>query len=496
MAHGWLPLVLLGVPATIGLLGLYALWLRLVDRPLYDLELVKEKLSRPAARAELRLVVFAPTEVTPADVQARLEHVAAAYHAYDLERGNGLVARSLALPDAADVLCRPIPVGAVRQLATLTTRELAGLWHLVQGADDVALIERTTARRFLPLPETVADGARIGVAEDGLGHAVAVHLGPALLRRHALLVAKTRKGKSALLSRLWQQLVDLPEIPGLLAPTVVLVDPHSDLATLALGLVPAARHAQVVHLDVGRAARRPFGLNLLDVGLGWSRDQLVENALRVFKHEFDNYWGPRMELVFRMALILLVEANERLVVADPSGGRDRQYTILEVPRVLEDDLLRGRLLAALPDPQIRAMWRTYFTPLDHRFRLEIINPVQTKVYKFAANVVARSIVGQSRSTIDPQAWVRDGAIVVVDVAKEQVGADIAAMLGGTLVNLVAIALGQQAALPADQRRHVALIVDEFHALPAANYEACSWPSWRSTEPAWCSPPRVLAPWTP
>jgi hypothetical protein len=202
-----------------------------------------------------------------------------------------------------------------------------------------------------------------------------------------------------------------------------------------------------------------------------------------------------MELVFRMALILLVEANERLVVADPSGGRDRQYTILEVPRVLEDDLLRGRLLAAMPDPQIRAMWRTYFTPLDHRFRLEIINPVQTKVYKFAANVVARSIVGQSRSTIDPQAWVRDGAIVVVDVAKEQVGADIAAMLGRTLVNLVAIALGQQAALPTDQRRHVALLVDEFHALPAANYEAF-WLSWRSTAPPWCWPPRVWAPWTP
>jgi hypothetical protein len=50
-----------------------------------------------------------------------------------------------------------------------------------------------------------------------------------------------------------------------------------------------------------------------------------------------------------------------------------------VPRVLEDDLLRGRLLAAMPDPQIRAMWRTYFTPLDHRFRLEIINPVQPSI---------------------------------------------------------------------------------------------------------------------
>ncbi|MDQ6669209.1 MAG: type IV secretory system conjugative DNA transfer family protein [Chloroflexota bacterium] len=471
MAHGWLPLVLLGVPATIGLLGLYALWLRLVDRPLYDLELVKEKLSRPAARAELRLVVFAPTDVTPAEVQARLEHVAAAYHAYDLERGNGLVARSLALPDAADALCAPVPVGSLRQLATLTTRELAGLWHLVQAADDVALIERTTARRFLPLPETVADGARIGVAEDGVGHAVAVHVGPTLLRRHALLVAKTRKGKSALLSRLWQQLVDLPETAGQLAPTVVLVDPHSDLASIALGLVPAARHSQVVHLDVGQAVRRPFGLNLLDVGLGWGRDQLVENALRVFKHEFDRFWGPRMELVFRMALVLLVDANQRLVAADPSGGRSRQYTILEVPRVLEDDVFRGQLLLNLLDPQMQALWRTFFKPLDHRFKLEVINPVQTKVYKFAANQAARAIVGQSRSTIDPLAWVRDGAVVVVDGAKERVGADIAALIGGTLLNQVALAVGQQAVLPPARRRHVAVLVDEFHALPAADYEA-------------------------
>jgi len=97
--------------------------------------------------------------------------------------------------------------------------------------------------------------------------------------------------------------------------------------------------------------------------------------------------------------------------------------------------------------------------------------VQTKTYKFAANLSARTIVGQSRSTIDPWAWVRDGALVVVDMAKEEVGADIAGLLGGTLVNLVALAIGRQAGLPAEHRRHVALLVDEFHALPAADYPA-------------------------
>jgi hypothetical protein len=468
LSHGWFPVALFALPAVIGLGATYTLWVRLSERPLYDLELVKEKLSRPVARAELRMAVFAPNTAAPSELHATLDHLIAAYHAYDLERGNGFVPRPLVVADAADALCVATPVGPSRALPVLTSRELAGLWHLVQAGDDVGLVERTTARRFLPLPETVADGARVGFAEDGLGHSVAVHLGAPLLRRHALLVAKTRKGKSGLMRRLWLQLVTL-QTPHL--PAVVLVDPHSDLAQQAVGLVPADRLTDVVHLDVARALSRPFGLNLLDVGLGWNRDQLVENALRVFKHEFDNFWGPRMELVFRMALLLLVDANGRVVTADPTGGRDRQFTVLEVPRVLEDDGFRRRLLAQVPDPQIQALWRTYFDPLDRRFRAEIINPVQTKAYKFAANQTARAIVGQSRSTIDPLRWVRDGAVVVVDLAKEQVGADIAAMIGGTLINLLALAVGQQAVLRPDQRRHVALLVDEFHAVPAANYEA-------------------------
>ena len=53
----------------------------------------------------------------------------------------------------------------------------------------------------------------------------------------------------------------------------------------ALGLVPQERRGDVVYLDLGNH-KRPFGVNLLDVGLGWNRDQAVGNALRVFKREF------------------------------------------------------------------------------------------------------------------------------------------------------------------------------------------------------------------
>jgi len=94
-----------------------------------------------------------------------------------------------------------------------------------------------------------------------------------------------------------------------------------------LGLVPPERRGHVVYLDLGNS-QRPFGVNLLHVGLGWNRDQAVGNALRAFKREFDAFWGPRMEDAFRFALMALFEANEAICHMDPIAGRNSQHTIL------------------------------------------------------------------------------------------------------------------------------------------------------------------------
>ena len=86
----------------------------------------------------------------------------------------------------------------------LNVQELAGLWHIVQAGDDVPFLERTTARRRLPLPATVGpgtDGCRVGVSAHQ-GHNVPVYLPDRLLGRHLLAVAKTRRGKSSLLLRM------------------------------------------------------------------------------------------------------------------------------------------------------------------------------------------------------------------------------------------------------------------------------------------------------
>jgi len=466
-ARDWAHLAAL-VAAALGLVGLIVLVIRTRrPGPLHDPKLVQDKLRRDARLAELRLAVLAPATAPREEVQARLGRLVAAYRPFTLAAGNALVPRSVdPRRGAPDLRVLGPLAGGMRDLPILNVRELAGLWHLPQALDDVPLVERTTARRRLPLPTTVAPvpggrGCPIGVSAHQ-GRVIPVALSEPLLRRHLLLVAKTRRGKSTLLLRLARH-----HMHG--AGALVLVDPHRDLAESALGLVPAERREDVVYLDLA-GRDRAFGVNLLDAGLHWNRDQAVANTLLVFERAFDRFWGPRMADAFRFAAMALFEANESLCRGDPHRGRERQYTVLDVPLVLADAPLRRSVLHEVRDPTISYWFTSYFEALDRRLQLEIINPVQTKVHAFAASRAARAIVGQPRSTIEPAAWIREGRIVLLSTAKGEVGEELAALVGGTLLNLVALAIGRQAELAPDQRKPVSLLIDEFHTIPSANYE--------------------------
>src|SRR5262249_54148175 len=153
----------------------------------------------------LRLAVFAPADARPDDVVLRLGHAAAAYRQYNLAAGNGLVIRPLR-PRGRD-LRELSAFPSWRAAAVLNVRELAGLWHLLQAEADVPFLERTGARRRLPLPPVVVGGCTIGVSAHQ-GRSVPVALPDELLRRHLLLVAKTGRGKSSLLLRIAQHLME------------------------------------------------------------------------------------------------------------------------------------------------------------------------------------------------------------------------------------------------------------------------------------------------
>src|SRR5207253_3674751 len=166
----------------------------------------------------------------------------------------------------------------------------------------------------------------------------------------------------------------------------------------------------------------------------------------------------------------LFEANEALCAADPRLGRSAQHTILDVPAVLERRPFRRQVLKRVRDPIVRDWVDGYFDELDPRLRLEVINPVQTKVHKYLGSRVARQIVGQAKSTVDFRQLINERKIVIINLSAFDVGEDVAALIGGTLLNLAARAISAQSTLSPEARQPVTLIVDEFHTLPGADYE--------------------------
>lgn len=463
-ARDWPHLGLLLSGNLAGFLVCAWLLVRRTPTPPPDSRLIQDKISRPACATALELAVIAPRGVSRPEVRQRLEGLAAAYTPFDLPLGNGLRAASYrhADGDYRSSLHTPWP----RCRMVLTTREIASLWHLPADEEGISLVERTAARRLLPLPESVARGCTIGTAAHQ-GRAVPVALSPEVLRRNLLLVAKTGRGKSSLLiqlARYLMQTADSHRGP----PALFLLDPHQDLAWALLGLVPPERQEQVVYLDLTQQ-ERPFGLNLLDTGLGWKRDQAVTNTLTIFQREFDRFWGPRMEDAFRFALLTLFEANLTLCHTLPQG-RYRQHTVLDIAPLLADPAFRRTVLPLVSDPTVHAWWSGYYDALDRRLQMEVANPVLTKIQRYAGSRAARALVGQPASTIDPQSWLETGAIVIVNTGKGVVGEDTAGLIGATLLNLMGLQVAAQSGLRPAQRRRVTFVVDEFHTLPGADFE--------------------------
>jgi hypothetical protein len=446
---------------TVGV-GAGALWLmrRFAPDPPADPELVRLKITSPGFRAQLRLAIYAPAGASPAELQSELRQLVGAYGQYNQPIGNRLASRVVKEP--VD-LRRLEPIGKPK---VLNIRELAGLWHLPHGSADVPLLERTTYRRILPRPDQVGSGCLVGVAEHQ-DVRIPVHLPEHVLGRHMLVAAKTRYGKSTLLIRLAEHLMRSENAYGHSA--LLVVDPHGDLARALLGIVPPERHGDIVYLDATNESFA-FGLNPLDVRLGWARDEVTENVVSIMKRQWESSWGSRMENSLRFALAALYEANQIMCDDDPVRGPRQQHTLLDLMPFLMDQAYREHVLKPVTAPLVMQWWKRLFVNFDRRTQIDSVAPTVTKIGRFGSSNPASAIVGQACSTVDPAKWLRSGSVVIVNLASGVLGPGTTALVGATLLNFMKSVILRQVRLAPEERKRITVIVDEFQTIPGAEYE--------------------------
>jgi len=255
-------------------------------------------------------------------------------------------------------------------------------------------------------------------------------------RAHMYVVGRTGMGKSTLLETLIAS--DLAAGNGL-----ALLDPHGDLARKVKDHVPPERVSDFVDFD---PAATPAAYNPLRVTHPSRRYVVVSGLVSAFRKVWNDSWGPRMEHILRHALLTLAELPES--------------TLLDLPRLLTDQVFRRPVVARVTDEQVRTFWLTEFDRYALNFRSEAVAPILNKIGAFLASPVIRNVVGAREAGLDLRRVMDEGKVLVANLSKGRLGEDASSLLGALLVaGFEAAALGR-VDVPESERRDFYLYLDE------------------------------------
>jgi len=323
----------------------------------------------------------------------------------------------------------------------LTTEELGTLYHFPSHAVETPKISWVQAKRLEP-PSNLP-------MED------CVYLGQTTFRnqlvkfgmkqkdrpRHMYLVGKSGTGKSTLYKNMIVQ--DIRNGDG-----VGVMDPHGELVSEILDLIPDSRVNDVVVFDPSDAGN-PVSMNMLECEDPSQRNLMASGIVAAFKHNFGYSWGPRLEYLLNYAILTLLEVPGT--------------TLLGVTRLLSDKNYQNYIVYQVGDAVIRDFWEKEYKDMSTNQRLitEAIAPIQNKVNRFLSSSTIRNIVGQARSSINLLDMMNERKIILFNLSKGKIGEDNANLLGSLLISRLQFSAMRRVNMPAEERACFYMYVDEF-----------------------------------
>lgn len=376
-----------------------------------------------------------------AQSRAKIHEIAATFGQFNAPRRTRFHIRHIARGSS---LCRPRPF-------LLATDELATLWHPATAgvqAPKMAVVVSREAEPPVRLP-TPKDNPDLAILGQALFRNARQPCGllPDDRRRHLLIEGKTGMGKSTLLHRLIAS--DISAGRG-----VGLIDPHGDLCEAVLASVPSHRTNDIVLFDAGDVSH-PLAFNMLHCARPEQRPLVASGILGAFKKIWGEFFGPRMEHVFRNALLALLEVE---------GS-----TLITLARLLSEAKFRESIAARIADPVIRHYWQREFAAMPPKFQAEVISPVQNKVGQIVANPLLRNILGQAKSPLKLRDVMDAGKVLLVNLSKGRIGDDASSLLGSLLVTAIQQAAMARADIPEQSRADFYLNIDEFQNFATASF---------------------------
>lgn len=315
--------------------------------------------------------------------------------------------------------------------------ELAALSAWPSGLTADLPVTRIPSTLLSPARGTPQRGRIIGDATaPGREQPVALSLRDSL--RHLHVIGPTGSGKSTLLCNMIVQ--DMEQGRG-----VVVIEPKGDLIEDVLRRVPADRLNDVVVLDP-TDIEMPVGLNPL-AREGRSAELVADQLLGVLHSLYANSWGPRTSDILGSALLTLT--------------RTPGASLVNLPILLTDPSYRRRIVGAIDDPIALSPFWAQFENWSEAERTAAIAPSMNKLRPFVMRPELRGVLGQTHPRFEIRDVFRHRKILLVNLAKGQLGPESSALLGALVVAQLWQTVLSRSKIAPEKRHPVFIYVDEF-----------------------------------
>lgn len=264
--------------------------------------------------------------------------------------------------------------------------------------------------------------------------------------QHIYCIGRTGMGKSTLVVTMATQ--DIVRGNGL-----AVLDPHGDAAAALVRSVPEERRHDLVYVDAG--AERPVAFNPLQSSVPEHRHLLASEIVSIFKKNWLESWGVRLEYILRFCILTLLEV--------------RGTTLLDIHPLLLDKPFRERILSRITDKTVRAFWREEYDTYTPSQRSEAISSILNKSGAFRANTAIARILGQRTGSIDIREIVDEGKILIVNLSKGLIGEQACALLGSMITTSIQMAAMRKARLAEADRHPFYVYLDEAHSFMTPSF---------------------------
>ena len=253
---------------------------------------------------------------------------------------------------------------------------------------------------------------------------------------HTYMIGKTGTGKSTCLETMIIQ--DIEQGRG-----CCLLDPHGDLVEKIFKNIPEHRRKDLIYFNVPdpnlNLRYNPFKKVSYE-----KRSLVASGILDVFSKLWDSAWGVKLEHILRHAILTLLDQPEA--------------TIADISELLLDKEFRRNALRYVKSDSVKKFWKREF-PEYQKYDLL---PVMNKIGGMLVHPVIKRVLIDNTEEVSLRKAIDEKKIILVNLSKGHVGADVAHILGALFITSIASAAFSRVDTFEEYRVPFMVYMDEFH----------------------------------